>query len=141
MVKSKKMQESGYEKLVKDADVAGEMIRTFQDEKQSVVDDFEKEKKRFRNGKISQSALKSSAKKSNNELAKLDKKIKAAIAKVNVLSSKIKTFATKQRPKSIKVNAASAGKPPVKKKPVKKKVAKKPAKKKAAKKKPAKKKK
>ena len=109
MAKSKKMQESGYSKLVKEANAVGELIRTLQDEKQAVIDDFDKEKKRYQTGKISRTTLQSSAKKSNNELTKLDKKIRTAITRVSVLSSKIREFATKQSPKVIRVKAVSGG--------------------------------
>lgn len=124
MAQSKKMKETGFEKLVKEANAVGELIRTFQDEKQAVIDDFAKEKKRFSNGKISKTALQSSAKKSNKELAKLDEKIRASIRTVNKLTIQMKKFASNQAPRVIRMKVASGGKKksaPAKRKPAKKK--------------------
>jgi len=115
MAQTKKMNETAFEKLVKEANAVGELIKTFQDEKQAVIEDFASERKRFSNGKISRTALQSSAKKSNKELAKLDEKIRFSIQKINKLTLQMKKFASKQSPRVIRVKVASAGKKKAKK--------------------------
>ncbi len=109
-MQSKKMDESSYAKIVKEVNAVGEVIRTCQDEKQAVVDDFAKEKNRYSAGKISKKTLDSSAKKSNKELAELDKKIRSSIKKISDLSSRIRKFAVKQSPKAIRVKGISNSK-------------------------------
>ncbi len=107
MVKTKKMNESSFEKSVKELNSLGEMIRTYQDEKQIVINDFDGEKKKFSNGKISKTTLASSAKKSNNELIKLDKRIRETIQKSARIGQQIKNFVANQSPKMIRVGVSS----------------------------------
>ena len=76
MVQTKKMNESFFAKLLKELNVAGELIRARQDEKQGLLDEFNQESKRFFFGKISERALISSVKKTNNELSRLDGEIR-----------------------------------------------------------------
>lgn len=99
MAQSKKMNEAAFAKLVKELNSVGEFILTKQNEKQSVMDDFEKERARFKSGKISEASLVSSSKKVNLELERLDKGIREAILKVGKISSDSKEFAGKQKPK------------------------------------------
>jgi len=144
MAKTKKMDEADFAKMVKEITAVAEMIRTHQDEKQSVLDDFEKEKKRYLSGKISKKAFNSSVKKVNKELSKLDSGIRSGIKKAEVLARRISGFSERQRPKmySVKltgINLRTAGKKKPKKKAAKKtrKKAKKKPKKKPKKKVPA----
>ena len=81
MVKVKKMNESFFAKILKEFNVAGELIRARQEEKQGLLDDFDSECKRFFFGKISERALSSSVKKTNIELQRLDSDLRANIAK------------------------------------------------------------
>lgn len=81
MVKVKKMNESFFAKILKEFNVAGELIRARQEEKQGLLDDFDSECKRFFFGKISERALSSSVKKTNTELQRLDSDLRANIAK------------------------------------------------------------
>ena len=134
MAKTKRMNESAFAKIVREANAVGETIRTYQDEKQSVMNDFIREKKRFANGKISRATLASSAKKTNKEIKVLDKDIRKAIEKVGAIANQAKKFVSRQRPKTIKASLAGVKGPKKKKKKVKKAVKKK-AKKKARRKK------
>lgn len=106
MAQSKKMNAAGFAKLVKELDSVGELILTKQNEKQSVMDDFDKEKVRYSKGKISEDTLASSAKKVNVELARLDKGTREAILKVGKIASLSKEFAGRQAPKIFKANVA-----------------------------------
>ncbi len=103
MASAKKLNESNFSRLVKDMNAAGELIRTHQDEKQAVLDEFEQEKKRFKDGKISQKTLASSSTKTNKELMRLDKFIRDAMKKVETLSSRIKALGINQAPKPFRV--------------------------------------
>lgn len=134
MVQTKKMNESFFAKLLKELDVAGELIRARQDEKQALLDEFDSECKRFFFGKISKRALESSVKKTNNELNSLDSEIRTNIAKCRRISERAEKFASAQAPLSFRatLSGVSGGKTKVakrkkvaKKKQVKKKVAKK----------------
>lgn len=141
MVQTKKMNESLLAKMLKEFDVAGELIRARQDEKQSLLDEFDSECKRFFFGKISKRALDSSVKKTNNELHRLDSEIRKNITKCRRTSERAEKFASAQVP--IFFRATLSGVVGGKVKSVKKKkvVKRKPVKKKTtAKRKPAKKK-
>ena len=80
MVQTKKMNESFFAKLLKELNVAGELVRARQDEKQGLLDEFDQESKRFFFGKISERALISSVKKTNKELSRLDEDIRRNIS-------------------------------------------------------------
>jgi len=80
MVHINLMNESFFAKILKDLNVAGELIRARQEEKQGLLDEFDAESKRFFFGKISEKALASSVKKTNTELQRLDKQIREAQA-------------------------------------------------------------
>ena len=99
MAKSKKMNETRFAKLVKELNSLGESVLSKQDEKQSVMDDFEKERGRLAKGRIPEDAVVSSAKKTNSELLRLDKAIRNEIAKISKLSANVREFAAMQAPK------------------------------------------
>ncbi len=144
MVQTRKMNESFFVKMQKDLTTAGEWIRSRQDEKQALIDDFDKESKRFFFGKISQRALAASVKKTNNELHRLDNSIREAIKRSRSLSTKEMKLVSDQAPIGYRatISGISGGKKKAaKRKPAKKKPAKKKTVKKAVKRKPAKKKK
>lgn len=122
MAQAKKMNEVAFAKIVKELGAVGEFIRTKQDEKQSVMDDFEKERDRFKKGKISESELVSSTNKVNKELTKIDKALRDAILKVGKIGVQSREFAGRQRPKvfrvstsGIRLSGASKKKPATKK--------------------------
>ncbi|MCF7910707.1 hypothetical protein K9L16_03480 [Candidatus Pacearchaeota archaeon] len=144
MAKTKKMNESNFAKLLKEATVLGELIAARQDEKQSLMDQFDGESKRFFFGKISERALAASVRKTNSELRRIDNEIRGFIKKADGQMQRAMTLATNQRPKvfvatlsGIKAVVKGAKKKASKKKPAKKKASKKkasPKKKKASKK-------
>lgn len=106
MAQSKKMNEARFAKLIKELDSVGELILTKQNEKQSVMDDFEKERARYSKGQISEATLSSSAKKVNVELLRLDKGIREAIVKVGKISVNAKEFAKNQSPKVFRASVS-----------------------------------
>ncbi len=113
MAKEKHMDESAFAEIVKEFNAVGELIRARQDEKQAVMDEFDSESKRFYFGKISEKTLASSARKTNNELQKLDDQIRKAISNAADLSSQARRFTAAQSPKSFKATLTgitSAGK-------------------------------
>jgi len=147
MVRTKKMNESFFAKLLKEFNVAGELVRARQEEKQSLLNEYDAECKRFFFGKISERTLASSAKKTNKELARLDAAIRKAIAMARSAANRSTILTAAQAPLKFKANlsgiSALSGKKKKKakkKKAVKKKVVKKkaPVKRKAVKRKPAK---
>jgi hypothetical protein len=99
MVQAKMMNESAFEKLTKEFGALGELIRTRQDEKQAVLNEFDKERERYKTGKISENTLASSVKKTNLELIKLDKAIREIIQKSVSLAGRMNVFLRNQQPK------------------------------------------
>jgi len=81
MVKVRMMNEELFAKTLKEFNVAGELVRARQEEKQGLLDEFDTECKRFFYGKISEKALVSSVKKTNNELHRLDSEIRQNMSK------------------------------------------------------------
>jgi hypothetical protein len=98
MVKVKKMNESFFAKILKEFNVAGELIRARQEEKQGLLDDFDSECKRFFFGKISERALSSSVRKTNAELQRLDGDLRTNIAKSRRAGEKSTTLVSAQVP-------------------------------------------
>lgn len=137
MVQTRKMNESFFVKMQKELTTAGELIRARQDEKQSLLNEFDMECKRFFFGKISQRALMASVKKTNKELMRLDKSIRDTIKMAKNISNREQTLVGSQAPIGYKATLAGIVGGKKKKKTAKRK----PAKKKTAKKKPVKKKK
>ena len=121
MVQAKMMNEGSFEKFVKEVNSQGELIRTRQDEKQSVLNEYDKEKRRFTAGKISRATLTSSVVKTNAELVKLDASIRAAMRKSLSLSNRMNEALVRQEPKVFRVSETGIRLDDVKNKPVAKK--------------------
>ncbi len=98
MVQVKKMNESYFAKLLKEFNVAGELVRERQEEKQGLLDDFDRISKRFFFGKISERTLSSSVKKTNRELSRLNSGIRTNMAKARNAGSKAMALASAQTP-------------------------------------------
>lgn len=81
MVKVKMMDENSFVLLTKDLNVLAELIRTRQEEKEAVLDEFEKEEGRYSKGNVSENAFLKLIKKTNTELDRMDKSIKDSIKK------------------------------------------------------------
>lgn len=126
MVQTKKMNESSFARLLKDFNVVGELIRARQDEKQGLLDEFDSECKRFFFGKISEKALASSVRKTNNEINRLDAEIRKNITEAKRLSSKAAKLCSAQAPRRFRATLSGiigeGAKKPMKKKLVKKKI-------------------
>jgi hypothetical protein len=99
MAKTKQLNVSFLAKLIKELNATGELIKVRQDEKQSVINDFEKEKRSYKSGKISESALISSVKKTNKEFMRLDENIRDAMSKSRKIADQIKTLTSNQAPR------------------------------------------
>ena len=124
MVHIKRMNESFFAQILKDFNVAGELVRSRQEEKQGLLDEFDAECKRFFFGKISERALASSVKKTNKELARLDKDIRENIKKAKTAGERAMKLVSAHAPVVYKatLSGISGGdkKKKAKKKPVKK---------------------
>ena len=136
MVQTKKMNESFFAKLLKEFNVAGELIRARQEEKQGLLNEYDAECKRFFFGKISERTLASSAKKTNKELARLDTEIRKAISRARNASNRSMVLTSAQAPLKFRANLSGisslSGKKKKKKAKKKKVVKRKPAKRKKA---------
>jgi len=98
MVHIKRMNESFFAKILKDLNVVGELIRARQEEKQGLLDEFEGECKRFFFGKISEKTLASSVKKTNKELARLDKEIRLNMSRSRNAENRVAKLVSEQAP-------------------------------------------
>lgn len=98
MVQTKHMNENSFARILKEFNVAGELVRARQDEKQGLLDEFDEECKRFFFGKISRRALQSSVKKTNKELMRLDREIRQNIAKAKTAGNRATVLTGDQMP-------------------------------------------
>src|SRR3989344_9115462 len=98
MVHIKRMDESFFAKILRDLNVAGELVRARQEEKQGLLDEFDLECKRFFFGKISERALASSVKKTNNELHRLDNEIRMNMGKARHAANRASGIISAQAP-------------------------------------------
>lgn len=120
----KKLDINAFATMQKEVISFAEFIKAKQDEKQTLMNDFESESKRFFFGKISETALMSSVKKTNKELNELDREITKAINGAKKVLEKKQKIITAQKP--VLFNATLSG---IKDKPKQKKKTKKKSKK------------
>jgi len=73
-------------------------VRSRQEEKQGLLDEFDKTSKRFFFGKISERALASSVKKTNKELKRLNNDIRFNISRLRATSNRVIALAARQAP-------------------------------------------
>jgi len=98
MVQVRMMNEELFAKTIKEFNVAGELVRARQEEKQGLLDEFDKECKRFFFGKISRRALQASVNKTNNELHRLDGEIRQNMGKARHSGARAMHIASSQTP-------------------------------------------
>ena len=115
MVKVRMMNEELFAKTLKEFNVAGELVRARQEEKQGLLDEFDTECKRFFYGKISRKALQSSVNKTNAELSRLDKEIRENISKGRSAGDRAMHLTSAQAPVGFRatmsgINGGGAGK-------------------------------
>jgi uncharacterized protein YukE len=104
MAIEKKMDQSDFAQISKELTAYAEIIRSRQDQKQVIIDDFNKERKRYRNGKISKKALASSVPRVRKELQRLNNEIRKNIRNLHHVAERVKKFASRQTPKHFKVS-------------------------------------
>ena len=102
MVQVKKINASFYAEILKEFGAAGELIKSRQEEKQGLLDEFDQECKRYFFGKISQKGLVSSIKKTNEELKRLDTDIRESMARARRAGVKALRLISAQAPTSYK---------------------------------------
>jgi hypothetical protein len=106
MAKEKMMNEARFSRMVGEFDSLGELIKARQDEKQSVMDEFDKERARHRSGKISEKTVESSARKTNREMTKLNGEIRNIMSRANKMADSIKAFVSSQSPKVFRAHVS-----------------------------------
>ena len=100
MVKVKNLSEESFAKALKEFNVAGELVGAREEEKQSLLNEFDLECKRFFFGKISEKALTASVNKTNDELHRLDKEIRLNMAKARAAGNKALKIIAAEAPTS-----------------------------------------
>ena len=121
MVRVKRMNESALANELKSLNVAGEVVRSRQEEKQGLLDEFDATSKRFFFGKISERALASSARKTNRELKRLNNDIRFNISRLRATSNRVIALAARQAPIGFRATLSGVSGGGAKKKSVRKK--------------------
>jgi len=103
MATEKRMDQSDFGQISKELTAYAEIIRSRQDQKQIIINDFNKERKRYRSGKISKKALVASIPRVRKELQRLNNEIRKNIRNLHKTAEKTKRFASRQTPKNFKV--------------------------------------
>jgi hypothetical protein len=106
MATEKEMNEAAFDKIASELDASAEIIRSRQDQKQVVINDFSKERKRYHQGKISEKALAASVPRIRKELQRLSKEIRKNINELGREASRTKSFAQHQSPKNFRVSVS-----------------------------------
>lgn len=116
MASEKAMNQSNFGNITKEITAYAEVIRTRQDQKQVVIDDFVNECKRYKAGKIAKKSLVSSIPRVRKELQRLNEEIRKNIRNLNQTAEKVKRFASRQTPKNFRVSLTGISSPTAKKK-------------------------
>ncbi len=96
------MDENSFVMLTKNLNILAEIIRTRQEEKQAVLDEFDKEKERYSKGKIPEKTFSNIVKKTNKEVMRLDRSIKDSIQKANMKQKSVGKLIEHQKPKAFR---------------------------------------
>lgn len=104
MATEKDMNQSSFIKIAKEINAFAEVIRSRQNQKQVIIDDFNKERKRYQAGKISRATLASSVPRVRKELQRLNNEIRRNIRNLHKTTDRAKRFATRQSPKNFRVS-------------------------------------
>jgi len=104
MATEKKMDQSDFGKISKELTAYAEIVRSRQDQKQIIMNDFNKERKRYKAGKISKKSLISSVPRVRKELQRLNNEIRKNIKNLQRTAKKTEIFAARQTPKKFKVS-------------------------------------
>jgi hypothetical protein len=106
MVTEKEMDQSNFIKIAKEINAFAEVIRSRQDQKQVIIDDFNKERKRYQTGKISKKTLAASVPRVRKELQRLNNDIRKNIKNLHKIANRTKNFASRQSPKNFRVSVS-----------------------------------
>lgn len=104
MATEKEMNQSNFIKIAKEINAFAEVIRSRQDQKQVIIDDFNKERKRYQTGKISKKTLIASVPRVRKELQRLNNEIRKNIKNLHRTANRAKDFASRQVPKNFVVS-------------------------------------
>ncbi|MDD5012126.1 MAG: hypothetical protein PHQ66_00560 [Candidatus Nanoarchaeia archaeon] len=104
MATEKEMNQASFIKIAKEINAYSEIIKSRQNQKQVILNDFDKERGRYRAGKISKASLASSVPRVRKELQRLNDEIRRNIRNLNKTADRAKRFATHQIPKNFKVS-------------------------------------
>jgi len=107
-VKTKKLNESDLASRIKELHSLGELLRVRQEEKQSILDEYNSESKRFFLGKLSEKTVKSSIKKTKEEIKRLDLELKDIINQSSKKTDEINKLILSQKPEKFKINFSGA---------------------------------
>ncbi len=104
MATEKEMNQVSFIKIAKEINAYAEMIKTNQNQKQVILNDFDKERERYRAGKISKASLISSIPRVRKEVQRLNNDIRKNIRSLNKTADRAKKFSTRQIPKNFKIS-------------------------------------
>lgn len=122
MATEKEMNQTGFIKIAKEINAYAEMIKSRQNQKQVMMNDFDKERERYKAGKISKASLAASVPRVRKEVQRLNNEIRKNISNLHHAADRAKKFATSQTPKSFKISLSgislAGGKKKARAKPV-----------------------
>ncbi len=101
---AKKLDESKLASVIKELHSLGELIRARQEEKQSIIEEFNSEDRRFLVGKLSSRTIKASIQKTKEELKRLDDEIRQTIKDSQKKLKELDKIISSQNPKRFSVN-------------------------------------
>jgi hypothetical protein len=104
MATEKEMNQASFAKISKELNAFAEVIRSRQDQKQVIIDDFNKERRSYHAGKIAKRTLASSIPRVRKELQRLNNEIRKNIRNLNSTAEKVKKFSARQSPKNFIVS-------------------------------------
>ncbi|MFH1338151.1 MAG: hypothetical protein ABIH55_04740 [Nanoarchaeota archaeon] len=116
MVQIRKIDEKRVDKMIREVVARAEGLRSFQDEKQAVIDQFKKEHQRCRNGQISERALEASSKRRMKELMSLDSKIRNDIKRARSSMRSTNKYIDVYLPEKVKTSKSGVHRVSLKKK-------------------------
>ena len=111
-MKIRKMEENSLDDHLREITVQGEQIRSLQEEKQALMNEFRHEHTRFKQGKISETAFAKSSRKVTEQLVVLDLAVRRELQHFKAASGRTSKLFERQHPEKIRATKRGLKKAP-----------------------------
>lgn len=111
-MKIRKMEENSLDDHLREITVQGEQIRSLQEEKQALMNEFRHEHTRFKQGKISGTAFTKSSRKVTEQLVALDLAVRRELQHFKAASGRTSKLFERQHPEKIRATKRGLKKSP-----------------------------